>query len=127
MQTAQQGQPHSGRMGFEIFDKMSWGQTEFDQKVTYQRALEGELERTDSDALDVAERARTPGDADGFGVSRPPATAQGFGDSEAAARQLSKDAVLAISRLVSGAVDELKPEDVSIIDADSARSLGLKP
>jgi flagellar M-ring protein FliF len=38
---------------------------------------------------------------------------------------LSKDAVLAISRLVSGAVDELKPEDVSIVDADSDRSLGL--
>ncbi len=40
-------------------------------------------------------------------------------------RGLSKDAVLAISRLLAGAVDELKPEDVSIIDADSARSLGL--
>jgi flagellar M-ring protein FliF len=38
---------------------------------------------------------------------------------------LSKDAVLAIARLVSGAVDQLKPEDVSIVDADTARSLGL--
>jgi flagellar M-ring protein FliF len=38
---------------------------------------------------------------------------------------LSKDAVIAISRLVAGAVDELKPEDVSIVDADSDRSLGL--
>jgi flagellar M-ring protein FliF len=37
---------HSGRMGFEIFDKVSWGETEFDEKVNYQRALEGELERT---------------------------------------------------------------------------------
>ena len=37
---------HSGRLGFEIFDKVSWGQTEFDEKVNYQRALEGELERT---------------------------------------------------------------------------------
>ena len=36
----------SGRLGFEIFDKASWGQTEFDEKVNYQRALEGELERT---------------------------------------------------------------------------------
>jgi flagellar M-ring protein FliF len=27
--------------------------------------------------------------------------------------------------MVSGAVDELRPEDVSIVDADSARSLGL--
>ncbi len=39
--------------------------------------------------------------------------------------ELSKDAVLAISRLVAGAVDDLEPEDVSIIDADSARALGL--
>jgi flagellar M-ring protein FliF len=31
---------------------------------------------------------------------------------------------MAISRLVSGAVDGLKPEDVAIIDADSDRSLG---
>src|ERR1700678_133351 len=46
MQTASQGSPRSGRMGFELFDKMSWGQTEFDENVTYQRALEGELERT---------------------------------------------------------------------------------
>src|ERR1700753_129695 len=40
MQTASQGAPRSGRMGFELFDKMSWGQTEFDEKVMYQRALE---------------------------------------------------------------------------------------
>ncbi len=48
-----QGAPHSGRMGFELFDKMSWGQTEFDEKVTYQRALEGELERTIQTLADV--------------------------------------------------------------------------
>src|ERR1700691_1260209 len=53
MLTATQGQPHSGRMGFELFDKMSWGQTEFDEKVTYQRALEGELERTIETLSDV--------------------------------------------------------------------------
>ena len=37
---------------------------------------------------------------------------------------LSKDSAMAISRLVAGAVDELKPEDVSIIDADTDLSLG---
>src|SRR6202012_3911769 len=46
LETASQGAPHSGRMGFELFDKMSWGQTEFDEKVPYQRALEGELEKS---------------------------------------------------------------------------------
>src|SRR5271165_2359820 len=57
LKTATQGAPHSGRLGFELFDKMSWGQTEFDEKVTYQRALEGELERT-IQTLDDVESAR---------------------------------------------------------------------
>lgn len=125
MQTAAQGQPHSGRMGFELFDKMSWGQTEFDEKVAYQRALEGELERTIQTLADV-EQAR---------VHLVLPTDSVFLDRQRGAKAavilklrrngLSKDAVVAISRLVSGAVDELTPEDVSIIDADSERSLGL--
>jgi flagellar M-ring protein FliF len=125
MLTATQGQPHSGRMGFELFDKMSWGQTEFDEKVAYQRALEGELERTIGTLADV-EQAR---------VHLVMPTDSVFLDQKRSAKAavilrlrhngLSKEAVVAISRLVSGAVDELKPEDVSIIDADSERSLGL--
>ena len=125
MMTATQGQPHSGRMGFELFDKMSCGQTEFDEKVAYQRALEGELERTIGTLADV-EQAR---------VHLVMPTDSVFLDRQRSAKAavilrlrhngLSKDAVVAISRLVSGAVDELKPEDVSIIDADSERSLGL--
>ena len=57
MQTAAQGTLHSGHMGFELFDKMSWGQTEFSEKVTYQRGLEGELERT-IETLNGVESAR---------------------------------------------------------------------
>src|SRR5258705_12016533 len=44
LEVASEGMPHSGRLGFELFDKLNWGQTEFDEKVNYQRALEGELE-----------------------------------------------------------------------------------
>jgi flagellar M-ring protein FliF len=126
MQTASQGDLHSGRMGFELFDKMSWGQTEFDEKVTYQRALEGELARSIQTLEDV-ESAR---------VHLVMPTDSVFVDRERGAKAsvilklrhgtLSKDAALAISRLVAGAVDELKPEDVSIVDADSARSLGIQ-
>ena len=125
IQTASQGQPHSGRMGFELFDKMSWGQTEFDEKVAYQRAMEGELERT----------IQTLSDVDSARVHLVLPTDSVFLDRERGAKAsvilklkhngLSKEAVVAISNLVSGAVDELKPEDVSIIDADSERSLGL--
>jgi flagellar M-ring protein FliF len=38
--------PGTGRPGLEIFDKPSWGMTDFTQKVNLQRALEGELERS---------------------------------------------------------------------------------
>jgi flagellar M-ring protein FliF len=37
---------------------------------------------------------------------------------------LSRDDISAISRLVAGAVDQLKPTDVVIVDADSNQSLG---
>ena len=125
MQTASQGSPHSGRMGFELFDKMSWGQTEFDEKVTYQRALEGELERTIETLSDV-KSAR---------VHLVMPTDSVYQDQQRAAKasvilklngdNISKEAVLAISRLVSGAVDGLKPEDVNVIDADSDKALNL--
>ena len=42
---AAKGLPQSGRIGFELFDKPNWVGSEFDEKVNYQRALEGELAR----------------------------------------------------------------------------------
>lgn len=38
--------PRGGGVGFESFDKMKLGATEFEQRVLYRRALEGELART---------------------------------------------------------------------------------
>ena len=115
---------HSGRIGFEIFDKVSWGQTEFDEKVNYQRALEGELERT-IQTMSSVKSAR---------VHLVMATDSVFMDRERGAKasvtlrlrrgSLSREDISAISRLVAGAVDELKPTDVVIVDADSNQSLG---
>jgi flagellar M-ring protein FliF len=125
LEVASHDTPHSGRTGFEIFDKVSWGQTEFDEKVNYQRALEGELERT-IQTMSSVKSAR---------VHLVMATDSVFVDRERGAKasvtlrlkrgSLSRDDVSAISRLVAGAVDELKPADVVIVDADSNRSLGL--
>jgi flagellar M-ring protein FliF len=42
-----------GRPGLELFDKPTWGMTDFTQKVNYRRALEGELERTIGNMRDV--------------------------------------------------------------------------
>lgn len=124
LEIASHDAPHSGRIGFEIFDKVSWGQTEFDEKVNYQRALEGELERTIQTIRNV-KSAR---------VHLVMASDSVFLDRERGAKasvtlrlkhgSLSKEEVAQIARLVAGAVNELDPKDVTIIDADSNRSLG---
>src|SRR6185295_8185678 len=51
------GMPLAGGVGFEIFDRQGLGATEQSQRVSYQRALQGELART-IDALDGVEHAR---------------------------------------------------------------------
>lgn len=43
---AGQGLPQGGTVGFELFDKNTFGMTDFNQKLNYQRALQGELART---------------------------------------------------------------------------------
>src|SRR5689334_9310321 len=40
------GMPTSGKIGWEIFDRTAFGQTEFIEQVNYRRALEGEIGRT---------------------------------------------------------------------------------
>ncbi len=126
MEIASGGAPHSGRMGFELFDKSSWGQTEFDEKVNYQRALEGELERT-IQTLDGVKSAR---------VHLVLPTPSVFLDRERNGKAsvtlrmkrgaLSPDQINAVARLVAGAVDSLSPRDVTIVDADSNEFLGGK-
>lgn len=47
----------TGSIGFELFDKSDFGMTDFSQKINYQRALQGELERTIA-SLDEISQAR---------------------------------------------------------------------
>ena len=123
LEVASHDMTHSGRIGFEIFDKVSWGQTEFDEKVNYQRALEGELERT----------IQTIGNVKSARVHLVMASDSVFLDKGRGAKasvtlrlkrgSLSREEVSSISRLVAGSVDELKPTDVVIVDADTNQSL----
>lgn len=46
MKLASNGIPKSSKIGFEIFDTKDFGATDFDQRIKYLRALEGELSRT---------------------------------------------------------------------------------
>lgn len=119
IEIAAQGMPHSGRLGFELFDKVSWGQTEFDEKVNYQRAMEGELERTIQTLHDVRSvRVHLVLPAESVFISRErPAKASVIVKTQHG--ELSEGSQMAISRLVAGAVDSLSAENVTVIDADT--------
>ena len=109
MEVASDGMPRSGRLGFELFDKLNWGQTEFDEKVNYQRALEGELERSIQTLKGCRQRASPPGSADGFRVHRSGAAAKASVVLKLRSGRLSEETQLGIARLVAGAVDNLSP------------------
>ena len=52
LQLAKEGLPKS-EVGYEIFDKKTWGMTDFVEKINYKRALEGELARTIGELKEV--------------------------------------------------------------------------
>jgi flagellar M-ring protein FliF len=124
IEVASSGMPHSGRLGFELFDKVSWGQTEFDEKVNYQRAMEGELERTIQTMKDVeSARVHLVLPTESVFISRErPAKASVIIKTKGG--ELSEQSQNAISRLVAGAVDNLSFENVTVTDADTNRPLG---
>lgn len=118
MEIATKGMPQSGRMGFELFDKPNWVGSEFDEKVNYQRALEGELEHTIM-TLGAVRSARVH-------LVLPEHSLFTAQDRAAKASvvlklkhsSLSEEQVEAIRGLVAGAVDDLAPENVALVDAD---------
>jgi len=111
------GLPKSGRIGFELFDKSTFGMSDFTEQVNFHRALEGELERSVMSLAEV-EQARVhitfPKDSL-FLDSRQPAKASVLVKLRPGA-QLSPQNVAAICQLAASAVDGLLPEAVSVVD-----------
>lgn len=111
------GLPKTGRIGFEIFDKTNFGITDFAEHVNYRRALEGELERSIM-AISEVQQARVhvtlPKDSV-FTESREPAKASVLVGLRPGTR-MSPANVVAITNLVSSAVEGLTPEQVSVVD-----------
>lgn len=118
LQTAAKGGPKSGRMGFELFDKPNWVGSEFDERVNYQRALEGELEHTIA-SLGSVKTAHVhlvlPHDSL-FTTEEQQAKASVL--LKLKRRELDPQEADAIRNLVASAVDRLSPANVVLVDAD---------
>jgi flagellar M-ring protein FliF len=114
---AGKGLPTSSSVGYEIFDTQnSLGQTDFVQQLDMKRATEGELARTIR-SLDGVTFARVhlvlPEHQLFQDNTEDPSASVTIG---VGARDPSSDQVRAVQNLVAGAVPNLKPERVAVID-----------
>ncbi len=124
LEVASQPMPHSGRLGFELFDKPNWAGSDFSEKVNYQRALEAELERTLQTLSEVeAVRVHLAMQAESL-YSERDRTAKASVTVKLRRGRLPERSDTAIRQLVAGAVDRLTPENVVVIDADTNLPLG---
>jgi flagellar M-ring protein FliF len=111
------GLPTAGSVGYEIFDQSSVvGQTDFVQQLNRQRALEGELART-IQSLDGVTSARVhlvlpKKELFEDEIQQPSASVS----IAVGAREPSPEQVRAIQNLVAGAVPNMKPERVTVVD-----------
>src|SRR5271163_762806 len=118
MEVAAKGMPQTGRLGFELFDKPNWVGSEFDERVNYQRALEGELEHTIG-TLGVVKSARVH-----LVLPQPSLFAAEEKVAKASVVLRLKRASVdpeqadAIRSLVAGSVENLNVDQVTLVDAD---------
>lgn len=115
---ASQGLPQTGRLGLELFDKPNWAGSDFAERVNYQRALEGELERTIRAIRQVqSARVHLVLSHDSLFTERE-REAKGSVVVKLREGKLADSAIRSITYLVASAVDDLRPENVTVIDAD---------
>ncbi|MDW8002793.1 MAG: flagellar basal-body MS-ring/collar protein FliF [Deltaproteobacteria bacterium] len=115
---SQNALPGSGSVGFELFDKASYGMTEFMQNINYRRAVQGELQRTINQMPEIA--------ASRVHIAIPEKSLFVEKEKEPTAsvllklrpgKTLSREQVMGIVHLVSRSVEGLKPENVVVVDA----------
>ena len=117
LQMAGTGILSGGHVGFDLFDKTSFGATDFAQQVNYRRAIEGELAKT-LEGMDEIKQAR---------VHITPKKESVFSEKEEGAKasvmmrvrqgkELSNERTEAVVSLVSSSVEGLDPSNVSVMD-----------
>lgn len=116
---AQQKLPHGGSIDFRIYDDPSPSWTRNTEKINFQRAMQGELERTIS-ALHAVRAARvhlTLPERASFRSEQVPPSASVTLRLERG-RTLSDANIQAISHLVAASVERLEASEVVLVDTD---------
>ncbi len=116
---AQMGLPKGGSTGFEIFDDSKMGMSEFQQRIAYIRAIEGELARTISKMaqIDSARVSVVIPEQRLFLEQQKPSTASVLLKLKNGAN-VGINQVRAIIHLVAHSVDGLQPDSVTVVDTN---------
>ncbi|AKU94679.1 Flagellar M-ring protein FliF [Labilithrix luteola] len=119
LELAGAGLPRGGGVGFESFDKLRLGATEFEQRVLFRRSLEGELSRT-IDTIGSVQSSRVHlvlPERSVFVGRQEPASASVVLKLRPG-RALGASEVAGIVHLVSSSVAGLTPERVAVVSTD---------
>ena len=112
-------QGNNGRVGFELFDNKEFGATEDEQRVKFQRAIQGELSKT-IESLEPIERAVVyiafPKESV-FTERQTPPTASVVVKLKTNT-SLDLGQIDGIKRIVAGSIANLKVENVKIVTQD---------
>ncbi|HEY8347887.1 MAG TPA: flagellar basal-body MS-ring/collar protein FliF [Symbiobacteriaceae bacterium] len=114
---AQAGLPNSGTVGMELFDKTSFGATEFDKRVNLLRAQQGELERAlmRISEVEYANVKLAIPEESVFVRDQKPVTAAVLIKTKAG-KKLSRQQIEGIVQFVASSVQGLEPENVKVVD-----------
>ncbi|HRO63592.1 flagellar basal-body MS-ring/collar protein FliF [Thermomonas sp.] len=116
MRLVSAGVPSGGHVGFELFNDSDFGVTEFAQRVNYQRAVQGELERSIAtlpgvESVRVHLTIRRPGLFVGQDDTSKASVVLGLASGET----LAPPQVRGIRNLVASAVEGLSPSAVVVL------------
>ena len=117
LRLASAGLPKGSVVGFELMDGARFGQTPFQERLTFQRGLEGELTRSIT-AMAAVQSARVhlalPNQNGFFREQQKPSASVML--TLHPGRTLDRSQVAGIVHLVSASVAELNPKAVSVLD-----------
>jgi len=125
LKLATAGLPKGSVSGYELMDSARFGQTQFQERMTFQRGLEGELTRSIT-SLAAVQAARVhlalPNQNGFFREQQKPSASVLL--TLHPGRTLDRSQVAGIVHLVSSSVPELDPKAVSVLDQSGALLTG---
>ena len=125
LKMATAGLPKGTVNGYELMDNARFGQTQFQERLTFQRGLEGELTRSIG-SLAAVQSARVhlalPNQNGFFREQQKPSASVLLGLHPG--RTLDRAQIAGIVHLVSSSVPEMNPKAVSVLDQSGALLTG---